>query len=71
MAKAITVKLDGDTAERVRDIVYFSPHLTVVGFVRAAVVRELRRAARANGPPPRRTGPIKRGRPPAHPAASA
>ncbi|MGO9682376.1 MAG: hypothetical protein ACLPTZ_07280 [Beijerinckiaceae bacterium] len=63
MTKRLGINMSWDLAERVRDLVFYTPGLTVTEFVNSAVAAQLRRAARANGPPPRRTGPLKKGRP--------
>jgi hypothetical protein len=63
MTKRLGINMSWELAERVRDLVFYTPGLTVTQFVNSAVAAHLRRAARRTGPPPRRTGPVRRGRP--------
>jgi hypothetical protein len=64
MGKRVTVPLLFETVEAVRDAVFYSPGETLSHFVDVAVAAELRRRARRNGAPyPKRTAPLRRGRP--------
>ena len=54
----------GRPVEAVRDAVFYSPGETISNFVAQACAAELRRRAQRNGAPyPKRTAPLRRGRP--------
>ena len=64
MGKRVTVPLLFETVEAVRDAVFYSPGETISNFVAQACAAELRRRAQRNGAPyPKRTAPLRRGRP--------
>jgi hypothetical protein len=64
MGKRVTVPLRFETVEAVRDAVFYSPGETISNFVAQACAAELRRRAQRNGAPyPKRTAPLRRGRP--------
>jgi hypothetical protein len=61
----LTVELNEDTIERLRNLVFWNPTLTMTSLGEQALMRELARHERRNGGPfPPRTAPVKVGRRP-------
>ena len=60
---SLTVWVDKDTAERLKNLVYWTPELTISGFASEAISKAVARHEKKHGTARPRAGALQTGRP--------